>query len=149
MNSKCSSKNSPRSASSPNLSEEKEYRYTRKERKELCEITRSLRRVKRQLLLKEAEQPQNQVDNLRDLLIRVASTENVYDGDRSTSDMWASSSSLKESDIPTPYHLNRRHTPEDSSSSFSSLNESIRSLHFDESSTSMRSLDTINEKKGT
>ena len=119
-------------------------RYTRKEREELRGITRSLRRVKRQLLLKEVEQPQNNVDNLRDLLIRVASTENVYD---SRSGMWASSSSLKEeSDAPSSYHLGHIRSSSNSSASFSSMNESMGSLHYYGESSSSRSLGPINEK---
>ena len=133
------------SSSSSTQNNNGKNRYTRKEREELTGITRSLRRVKRQLLLKEVEQPQNNVDNLRDLLIRVASTDNVYD---SRSDgMWASSSSLKEeSDIPSSYHLGHNRSSSNSSASFSSMNESMGSLHYYGESSSSRSLGPINEK---
>ena len=47
--------------------------YTQQERKELAQLARGLRRMKRQLFLKQVEEPQDSVTCLRELLIRAAS----------------------------------------------------------------------------
>jgi uncharacterized protein YktB (UPF0637 family) len=47
-----------------------EIAYSEKERQELSQLARKLRRVKRKMFLKQLEQPKTPVDLLRELLMR-------------------------------------------------------------------------------
>jgi uncharacterized protein YktB (UPF0637 family) len=47
-----------------------EIAYSEKERQELGQLARKLRRVKRKMFLKQLEQPKTPVDLLRELLMR-------------------------------------------------------------------------------
>lgn len=68
--------------------------FDEKERRNLTEMSRSLRRLKRQMFLRAVEQPTTPVDGLRNLLLSVAIDENPSSLGDSKSSFGASSSSL-------------------------------------------------------
>jgi hypothetical protein len=59
-------------AKAGHLNDSSSNMYTREERHELTQLARGLRRVKRQLLLMQVEEPQTHVGSLRDILVKVA-----------------------------------------------------------------------------
>ena len=65
--------------------QEQEYDYTRNEREELAKMARKLRRMKRQMLLKQVETPHSTVDSFRELLIRITSDQSESSGSFSLS----------------------------------------------------------------
>ena len=75
MNSQTTPVNSPtrsREVKSGSFDDSSGELYTREERHELAQLARGLRRVKRQLLLMQVEEPQTPATNLRELLVRAA-----------------------------------------------------------------------------
>lgn len=63
---------SEETSSSSLLDESSTSKYSHQERQELQEMTLKLRRAKRRLLLKSAEQPSSNVDRLREILLQLS-----------------------------------------------------------------------------
>jgi hypothetical protein len=68
--------------------------YSHTERQELQEMALKLRRTKRRLLLKSAEQPSNNVDRLREMLLQLSVGSSDDDFPNALYSMRARSSSL-------------------------------------------------------
>jgi galactokinase/mevalonate kinase-like predicted kinase len=71
-----------------------DYSHTAAERQELQDITLRLRRAKRRLLLKSAEKPSNNVDRLREILMKLSVESSGDDYPNALYSMSSMSSSL-------------------------------------------------------